>query len=161
MQTRLRDPAAGIMHSCIYFGFIGLFMVTVVIEIDHQLPGSLKFLHGRVYEAYSTFGDAVGVLFLIGIGWAIGRRYVQRPYRIRIKTKPEDAVILGTFLLIRLTGFFTEAFRIALVGRPSFEKWSVVGYPISGMFAGWAPGTLSDLHRWMSGSHFVPFLALL
>ena len=29
----------GIMHSCIYFGFIGLFMVTVVIEIDHQLPG--------------------------------------------------------------------------------------------------------------------------
>ena len=41
MRTLLRDPAAGIMHSCIYFGFIGLFMVTVVIEIDHQLPGSL------------------------------------------------------------------------------------------------------------------------
>ena len=37
---------AGIMHSCIYFGFIGLFMATVLLEIDHQLPGSLKFLHG-------------------------------------------------------------------------------------------------------------------
>ena len=36
-----------------------------------------------------------------GIGWAIVRRYVQRPYRIRIKTKPEDAVILGTFLVHR------------------------------------------------------------
>src|SRR6476661_6097710 len=32
MKTLLRDPAAGIMHSCIYFGFIGLFIVTVVSE---------------------------------------------------------------------------------------------------------------------------------
>ena len=46
------------------------------------------------------------------------RRYVQRPYRIRIKTKPEHAVILGTFLLIGVSGFFAEAFRIAQsVGR--------------------------------------------
>ena len=54
-----------------------------------------------------------GVVFVGGILWAILRRYVQRPYRIRIKTKPEDAFILGTFLLIGLSGFFVEAFRIA------------------------------------------------
>ena len=161
MRTLLRDPAAGIMHSCIYFGFIGLFMVTVVIEVDHQLPGSLKFLHGRVYEAYSAFGDAVGVLFLVGIGWAIGRRYVQRPYRIRIKTKPEDAVILGTFLLIGLTGFFTEATRIALFGRPAFEKWSFIGYPLSGLIKDWAPNTLRDTHRWLWALHVVSFLGFL
>ena len=161
MRTLLRDPAAGIMHSCIYFGFIGLFMVTVVIEIDHQLPESLKFLHGRVYQAYSAFGDAVGVLFLIGIGWAIGRRYVQRPYRIRIKTKPEDAVILGTFLVIGLTGFFTEAIRIALVGRPAFEKWSFVGYPLSNLINDWAPNTLRDTHRWLWAIHVVAFFAFL
>ena len=57
--------------------------------------------------------------------WAILRRYVQRPYRIRIKTKPEDAFILGTFLAIGVTGFFTEALRIAAIGRPDFEKWSL------------------------------------
>ena len=54
MQTLLRDPGAGIMHSCIYFGFIGLFMATVILEIDHQLPESLKFLHGSVYQAYAA-----------------------------------------------------------------------------------------------------------
>jgi Fe-S oxidoreductase/nitrate reductase gamma subunit len=161
MRTLLRDPAAGIMHSCIYFGFIGLFMVTVVIEVDHQLPGSLKFLHGRVYEAYSAFGDAVGVLFLVGIGWAIGRRYIQRPYRIRIKTKPEDAVILGTFLIIGLTGFFTEALRIALVGRPAFEKWSFIGYPLSSFVKDWAPNSLRDGHRWLWVVHVIAFLAFL
>src|SRR5580765_6625194 len=161
MRTLLRDPAAGIMHSCIYFGFIGLFMVTVVIEIDHQLPGSLKFLHGRVYEAYSAFGDAVGVLFLIGIAWAIGRRYVQRPYRIRIKTRPEDAVILGTFLVIGITGFLTEGFRIAYEGRPSFEAWSFVGYAFAGLVDSWAFETIRDLHRTMWLVHFAAFTAFL
>jgi Fe-S oxidoreductase/nitrate reductase gamma subunit len=161
MQTLLHDPAAGVMHSCIYFGFLGLFMVTVVLEVDHQMPGGLKFLHGRTYEAYSAFGDAMGVVFLIGIVWAIGRRYLQRPYRIRIKTKPEDAMILGTFLVIGLTGFFVEAVRIALVGRPAFEQWSFVSYPVSGLMSTWSAGTLRELHRWLWGVHVVAFLAFL
>jgi Fe-S oxidoreductase/nitrate reductase gamma subunit len=164
MQTLLRDPAAGVMHSCIYFGWIGLFMVTVMLEADHQMPDALKFLHGRTYEAYSAFGDAMGVVFLIGIVWAIGRRYVQRPYRIRIKTKPEDAMILGTFLVIGLTGFFVEAVRIVLVGRPAFEKWSFVSYPLSSLMGTWSSGTLQNLHRWLWGVHvgaFLVFLAIL
>jgi Fe-S oxidoreductase/nitrate reductase gamma subunit len=161
MQTLLRDPAAGIMHSCIYFGFIGLFMATVLLEIDHQLPGSLKFLHGQVYEAYAFGADLAGVVFVVGIGWAIVRRYIQRPYRIRIKTKPEDAVILGTFLLIGVTGFMTEAGRIALLGRPAFEKWSFIGYPLSNLVHTWAPTTLRDAHRWLWTIHVVAFLAFL
>ena len=105
MQTLLRDPAAGLMHSLIYFGFLILFAVTTVSEIDHQLPPSWKFLHGDVYRGYAAFGDAAGVAFLVGIVWAIVRRYVQRPYRIRIKTRPEDALILGMFLVLGVTGF--------------------------------------------------------
>ena len=101
MRTLLRDPAAGIMHSLIYFGFLVLFIVTVVLEIDHQLPESLKFLHGRTYQAYAFVGDLFGLVFIAGILWAFGRRYGQRPYRIRIKTKPEHAVILFTFLVDR------------------------------------------------------------
>ena len=51
MQTLLRDPAAGIMHSLIYFSFLILLAVTTVSEINHQLPESAKFLHGDVYQA--------------------------------------------------------------------------------------------------------------
>ncbi len=47
MQTLLRDPAAGVMHSFIYFGFLVLFAVTIILEVDHQLPDNLKFLHGH------------------------------------------------------------------------------------------------------------------
>ena len=161
MQTLLRDPAAGAMHSLIYFGFIVLFVATVVLEVDHQLPESLKFLHGRTYQAYAATADVFGVVFVVGIVWAIGRRYIQRPYRIRIKTKPEDAVILGMFLIIGLTGFFTEAFRIAEAGRPQFEEWSLVGYPLSGLFDTFSQSTLESAHRWLWGVHFAAFVAFL
>ena len=71
-------------------------------------------------------------MFIVGIVWAIGRRYIERPYRIRIKTKPEDAVILVTFLVIAVTGFFTEALRIALVGRPDVREVVVRRVPALG-----------------------------
>ena len=54
MQTLLRDPAAGLMHAFLYFGFVSLFIVTVISEADHQLPDRFKFLHGQTYQAYSV-----------------------------------------------------------------------------------------------------------
>ncbi len=136
MQTLLRDPAAGIMHSLIYFSFLVLLAVTTILEINHQVPESMKFLNGQVYEAYSFVGDFAGLALFVGVMWAIVRRYIQRPYRIRIKSKPEHAVILGILLSLSVTGFITEAFRIAETGYPSFEKWSFVGYPLALLFEG-------------------------
>ncbi|MGH9211804.1 MAG: heterodisulfide reductase-related iron-sulfur binding cluster [Acidimicrobiales bacterium] len=156
MQTLLRDPAAGVMHSLIYFNFLVLLAVTTVLEIDHQMPEDLKFLHGRTYQSYSLIGDVAGALFLVGVVWAVLRRYVQRPYRIRIKSKPEHALILGTFLAIGVTGFGTEAFRIALAGRPDFEKWSVISYPLSGLV-----DSIDGLSGWHQGWWVVHVMAFL
>jgi Fe-S oxidoreductase/nitrate reductase gamma subunit len=164
MRTLLRDSAAGLMHSMIYFGFLALLGVTTVLEVDHQLPPSLKFLHGRTYEAYAFFGDLAGVVFVVGILWAIVRRYVQRPYRIRIKTRPEHALILGTFLVIGLTGFLAEGTRIAEQEQPSFEKWSFIGYPISKLFDSLGHQSLDQWHQITWVVHvaaFCVFLAIL
>jgi Fe-S oxidoreductase/nitrate reductase gamma subunit len=164
MRTLLRDPAAGAMHSMIYFGFLALLGVTTVLEVDHQMPPGAKFLHGTTYLAYSLFGDAAGVIFMAGIVWAIVRRYVQRPYRIRIKTKPEYAAILSTFLVIGASGFFAEALRIAAIDQPSYEKWSFIGYPLSQLFNGLSLDTLDRWHQIIWSLHvvaFIVFLALL
>ena len=150
MKTLLRDPAAGIMHSLIYFSFLILLAVTTVLEINHQMPESAKFLHGDVYRAYSAIGDYAGLMLLTGVLWAIVRRYIQRPYRIRIKTKPEHAIILGTLLTIAVTGFGAEIWRIALQGRPEFEQWSFVGYPLAGLIDG---------HDNLAGAHQVWWVA--
>ena len=131
MQTLLRDPAAGVMHSFIYFSFLILLAVTTILEINHQVPPSWKFLHGQTYQAFSFVGDAGGVGLFIGVMWAIIRRYVVRPYRIRIKSKPDHALGLGVLLLLAVSGFGTEGWRIAASGMPRFEKWSFIGYPIA------------------------------
>ncbi|MEY2470326.1 MAG: hypothetical protein QOF21_3024, partial [Actinomycetota bacterium] len=134
MRTLLRDGAAGLMHSLIYFPFLVLFAVTNLVIFNELTPESLKFQHGTAYQALAFTADVAGVLFLVGIGWAIFRRYIQRVYRIRIKSRPEDMMILGTFAVIGVGGFLVEAFRIAIMGRPEFEKWSIVGYPLSRLF---------------------------
>src|SRR5579875_2468334 len=42
MRTLWRDPAAGLVHSLIYFPFLILFAVTSVLEVNHLLPDSLE-----------------------------------------------------------------------------------------------------------------------
>jgi len=159
MQTLLRDPAAGIMHSLIYFSFLVLLAVTTILEINHQIPESWKFLNGNVYMAYSFIGDLAGLCLFVGVMWAIIRRYIQRPYRIRIKTKPEHAIILGVFLAITITGFGTEVWRIAEAGMPSFEKWSFVSWPIANLIKN--NSNLAGGHQVWWILHVLSFFAFL
>ena len=158
MRTLLRDRQSGLMHSMIYFGFLVLFLGTVILEIDHILPSGLKFLHGPVYLGYSAVLDLFALVFLAGLGWAAFRRYVQRPLRLRTKTKPEDAVILLLLAVIGVTGLLTEAARISVVGRPDFEQWSFVGYPLSSL----VPDSISSgFHQSMWVVHAAAFMAFL
>jgi len=158
MRTVMEDPAAGVMHALIYYGFIVLFIGTVILEIDHLAPTSLKFLHGTFYQWYSLVLDAAAVAFLAGVAWAAVRRYGAPPARIKSKTRPEDAWILLLLAVIGLTGLFTEAARIALAGRPSFEEWSFVGYPLSNLVS---VSSAAGLHQFMWIAHAVAFLVFL
>jgi Fe-S oxidoreductase/nitrate reductase gamma subunit len=159
MQTLLRDPAAGVMHSLIYFSFLILLAITTIGEVNLQVPESIKFLHGDTYSAFACVAYVAGILYLIGVGWAIVRRYVQRPYRIRIKSKPEHAMILGVMLAIGVTGFLSEMFRISVQGMPNFEKWSVLGWPLAKLVqdAGWVHGA----HQVAWIAHILSFVAFL
>ena len=59
-------------------------------------------------------------------------------------------MILGTFLALAVTGFGAEVWRIALDGRPDFEEWSFVGYPLS---------ALIDDHSNLAGVHQAWWIA--
>ncbi|MDP9493611.1 MAG: (Fe-S)-binding protein [Actinomycetota bacterium] len=158
MKTLMRDPRAGVMHSLIYYGFIVLFLGTVTLEIDHLLPGNLKFLRGPVYQGYSAILDLASLAYLGGLALAVVNRYLVPPDRIRTKTKPEDALILGLLVVLGLSGLLTEAARISLAGRPDFEVWSFVGHPLSALIPESSAG---DLHRVFWIGHVLGFVAFL
>jgi Fe-S oxidoreductase len=110
-------------------------------------------------------GDVAGVVFTAGVVWAILRRYVQKPYRIRIKSKPEHAWILGVMLAIGVSGFGTEMFRIAAeqaAGKNvDYEKWSVVGWPLAQTVNGFSLNTLQLWHQGWWVFHAITFIAFL
>ncbi len=90
------------------------------------------------------------------------RRYVQRPYRIRIKTKPEDAVILATFLVIGVTGLpHRGPANRARAASPTSRSGRSSDTRSRSCSTSWAPNSLSDAHRWTWGLHFLAFLAFL
>jgi len=158
MKTVMRDRRAGLMHSLIYYGFLVLFLGTVTLEIDHLLPASLKFLHGGFYQGYSAVLDAASLAFLAGLALAVVGRYLAPMRRLRSKTRPEDALILGVLAVIGITGLLTEAARIALAGRPDFEVWSFVGHPLSALFEQQSVG---GWHRFFWVSHAAAFALFL
>ena len=158
MKTLLRDPAAGLMHSMIYYGFLVLFLGTVTLEIDHLLPADWKFLTGRVYQGYSFVLDLFALVFVTGILWAAARRYLQRPWRLRGKTRPEDAWTLLLLGAIGITGLVVEAARISAEGRPDFEVWSFAGYTLSYL----VPESIAGgFHQVMWAVHALAFMGFL
>jgi len=170
MQTLLRDRGAGLMHALIFYGFLVLFIGTVTIEIDDFLPTKWKFLEGDTYLAYSFVLELAGLALLGGVCWAFYRRYVAKVYRIRIKTKSDDAIILGVLFFIAASGFLVEALRIG-AGEPKayvapfadFEKWSFVGYGLAKVLSGvfGSGGWWYTAHAWSWVIHFAGFAAFL
>tara|TARA_B100000029_G_scaffold193756_1_gene191852 strand:+ start:2412 stop:2942 length:531 start_codon:yes stop_codon:yes gene_type:complete len=67
MRTLLRFKAAGLMHSMIYLGFLGLFAGTITLEIHHLMPPSFKFLQGTTYLVYSFSLEIASLVYLAGI----------------------------------------------------------------------------------------------
>ncbi len=143
----LREKYAGIMHASLFYGFVGLFIVTFIILIQEdvtELFFHFKFLVGDAYLLWSLAGDVFGVAVIVGLVMAFWRRYKVKPSRL--DTKPIDTFALVLIAFIILTGFLNEALRIAITGFPEFEVWSPVGYTLAHLFGWISISTLEVTH---------------
>src|SRR5213079_2631745 len=127
-QARTLSQAyPGVMHAIMFWGFLALFMGTVLATIDYDITLPLfgvKILKGWFYLVYETVLDFFGLFFVIGLGMAVWRRFVLRPQRVDPTAR--FAGVLALLLLINVTGFVMEACRIAAV-KPPWGPWSPVG----------------------------------
>ncbi len=169
-QGRLaNDLYASVMHLFIFWGWVVLFLGTVIISIHSDI---VYFLEGRIYLAYSTILDVFGVLAFVGLAMALLRRYTLKPDRLRLGSLWDDVILLWLMLAIVVTGFLVESLRIGgheLLGRefesegatwigattkeltanPDWSPWSPVGWALAKLWdgIGVSPATMLDIHE--------------
>jgi Fe-S oxidoreductase len=132
-----RDLYGGLMHAFIMWGFLTLLIGTTILGIDmdgYRLVTGLlgeeqSFFVGDFYLSYSLVMDALGFLFVVGLGMAIYRRYVVRNERLWGEhTSLEDGLFVWTLFLLAVGGYLVEGVRILATGFPEFETVSFVGW---------------------------------
>ncbi|WP_049889304.1 heterodisulfide reductase-related iron-sulfur binding cluster [Natronolimnohabitans innermongolicus] len=133
-----RDLYGGLMHSFILWGFLTLFIATLIIGFQLYATDNFfdyQFWQGDFYLSYQFIVDAMGLLFVVGIGMAIYRRYWVRNHRLWGRhTSNEDDIFIWTLFGLGVGGFLLEGARIYATGMPDHEVVSFVGYGIAMVF---------------------------
>src|SRR2546428_13268526 len=106
----LAQAYPGVMHAIMFWGFLALFMGTVLATIDWDVTLPLfgyKLLKGQFYLLYEAVLDLFGLFFVIGLGMATWRRFIIRSARVEATTR--FAWVLALLFVINVTGFMMEA----------------------------------------------------
>jgi Fe-S oxidoreductase/nitrate reductase gamma subunit len=167
-----RDTVGGLMHTFIMWGFLTLLIGTTILAIDIDiyrkatalLGEKQSFFVGDFYLAYSLVMDAMGLLFVVGLGIAVYRRYIARKERILgPNTGLEDDLLLLSLFYLGVGGYFTEGVRILASGFPSFETVSFVGYSVALLLrtGGLGQETALTLYPWAWWAHAIVALGFV
>lgn len=144
-----RDLGAGVAHFFILWGFITLFIGTVILTIDEDVVQLFfgeehSFFKDGFYRIYSFVLDTMGLAFLVALGFMALRRWVRHKPALDYTRaqQPEggysrrgfergDRLFVGILAFILVTGFLHEGLRIRASNFPNFEIWSPVGWLIA------------------------------
>lgn len=162
-----QDFYAGIMHAFIMWGFLSLVIATTILMIDmdiyHRVTGDTFFI-GDFYLSYSLVVDALGLLFVVGVGMALYKRYVQRDSRLHHPhTSLEDDLFILVLFLLGVGGYVQEGIRILGTGFPDFETVSFVGWFIADVLAvaGVSEGAAAAIYPFVWWSHALLALGFI
>ncbi len=165
IHKRLLRPGyvyAGLMHLFIFYGFIVLFIGTIIVLLEADIARpyfGISFYQGAFYVAYKLIINFFGLLFVIGLLMALWRRYGQHLPKFR-RNLSDDAIVLGILLFLGLTGFLLQALRLAAT-RDEAAPIHWVSYPIALALAGINTDALQAAHAVTWWSHMLANTALL
>jgi Fe-S oxidoreductase len=143
VQTRvLRQRYSGLMHVAIAWSFFIFFLGTALATIhDHFF----EFLFGNTLIVYKLTLDIFTIIFIIGAGMAIFRRYFQKPEHLSLE--PKFTWTLSLIIIIVLGGLITESLRLS-VESPDWAVWSPAGWMLAQLWqaTGASDTTLINWH---------------
>ncbi len=176
-----RDRYVGFAHAAIFYGFIVLFIGTVVLGIDTDITVPIfgwRFFSGGFYRWYSVVLDVMGIVLLAGLLAMMYRRAVIKPAKLdyaRPDRAPDDPAqarrsyrwgdwaFLGGLLYLLVTGYLLEAIRIAM-DHPARDEYSPVGWLLSRALTGIGHGALGDIRMtmwWLHGLVAISLVAVI
>ncbi len=110
----------GMAHTLIFFGFLAVQPHSLELMIQGIFPGfHVSHLAPGIYGAYLLLADTLAVFVLLGLGYALYRRLIEKPEYL---TNGLDAklIILFTAVII-VSFFFVNAFQMSLAGDGGFD----------------------------------------
>ncbi len=159
-----RDLYGGLMHAFIFWGFLTLLIATSILAFDEYAFGTVtdaSFWYGDFYLGYQFMVDAMGLLFVVGVGMAMYRRYWVRKVRLWGRhTSIEDDIFIWLLFVLGVGGFALEGIRIYATGMPEWEVVSFVGWGIAMGLAALEPMGMTEsladsMHWWAWWSHSI------
>jgi len=147
----LRVKGGGLPHNLFFWGFLALFIGTllVMLQADFFTPlMGINLLSGEFYKAFSLVMDLAALVVLLMLGALFVRRYFIRPEGL--ETKDEDIVIHTLLFSILITGFLIEGARMAateLVQNPALANYSPIGKLVAQFFMGFNDESIRTSHK--------------
>lgn len=152
----LRSRLAGILHLCIYWGFLVLLFVVIESVIEGFFPDfSFAFL-GPLYSVLTFLQDFFGALVFVTVLFSLVRRYVGTPERLKVETSArlDASFILLMIALVMFTMFGMSVEKILLGNSEGYR-------PVSAYIASYFSGgshTVYELFFWL---HIIIVLIFL
>ena len=157
LQTKLlRSKLAGILHLCIYWGFVVLLFVVLESIIEGFFEGfSFAFL-GPFYSILTFLQDFFGALVLVTVLFSLVRRYVGTPERLRVDTssRKDASFILVMIALVMITMFGMSVEKILLGQSQGYR-------PVSEFIAGFFSGGSHAMYEVFFWAHILIVFAFL
>jgi Fe-S oxidoreductase/nitrate reductase gamma subunit len=178
-----RDPYVGWAHRFVFYGWIVLFIGTVILAINSDFTEPVlgwRFFEGGFYLGYSLVLDVLGVVLVVGLALMIVRRAVIRPRKLdyhrpdRADDEPQydrsvyrrgDWAFLSLLVIISVTGYLLEGARMAM-DDPASADWSPAGWATARLYeaVGFGTGGLEASRMslfWFHGLLAIAFVAAI
>jgi Fe-S oxidoreductase len=145
LQSRMirREWKAGVTHAVIFIGFMTLLARKLqLLVIGYYEPFAFP---GTLGGLFSGAKDVVELAVLAAVGYALWRRYVQKP--ARLEANREALLVLSLIAVIMVTDLLFDGFRFALFaatdpGIAHERAFAFAGRRIGDAFTGMTPQAL-------------------
>jgi Fe-S oxidoreductase/nitrate reductase gamma subunit len=132
----LREPAAGIMHFLIFWGFVILFFA-ILESIGEGLFVRFSFLFlGPLYPLLIFLQDVFGLLVIVSVLFALCRRYIFKPKRLEVTGHARfDATFILLMIFFIICSMFAQNAANISLGKGVASESRFFSYQVAGLFS--------------------------